>query len=95
MTAAKKNLQALVPAVLRNRINSTVMGMQRLSPGYSLTRFVIDASEAHCARLEELHNDGQRWPQTEKSELPRGARIMSSHAGDSSRITPDDPEGAQ
>ena len=58
----KRNLQAMVPGDHAARVYGTVQGMQRiLGSGYTLTRFLIDATEAHCAALETEHNDGQPW----------------------------------
>lgn len=94
MTKGKKNLQAMVPADHRDRVRNTVWGMQRNDPGYTLTRFLIEATEAHCRMLEERYNEGQPWPQTGGEGLQPGARITPARKGDSSRITPDvDEEG--
>ncbi|GAA3621844.1 hypothetical protein GCM10022199_27860 [Marihabitans asiaticum] len=97
----KENLQAQVPAQHAERVRGTVAGMQRVhGAAYTLTQFLLDATEEHCRRLEAEHHDGQPWPPMPKGDLPRGARIgqarpagrATSSTGDSSRITPE-PEG--
>lgn len=88
MARRKRNLQAMVPADHRDRVHNTVWGMQRNDPSYTLTRFLIEATEAHCQALEERYNDGNPWPQTGDEGLQPGARIRPARGGDSSRITP-------
>lgn len=84
----KRNLQAMVPIDHAARVYGTVQGMQRiLGSGYTLTRFIIDATEAHCATLEAEHHDAVPWPQAEPGDLARGARLSAARASDSSRIT--------
>lgn len=83
----KRNLQAMVPMDHAARVYGTIQGMQRiLGSGYTLTRFLIDATEAHCATLEAEHNDGKSWPPATPGGLAPGARIAASSARDSSRI---------
>ncbi|MFF5325137.1 hypothetical protein ACFY2Y_15590 [Janibacter hoylei] len=84
----KRNLQAMVPFDHAARVYGTVQGMQRiLGSGYTLTRFLIDATEAHCAALEAEHNEGQPWTPAAPGGLAPGARIAASSPSDSSRIT--------
>lgn len=84
----KRNLQAMVPFDHAARVYGTIQGMQRiLGSGYTLTRFLIDATEAHCATLEAEHHDGQPWPPAAPGGLAPGARIAAHPAGDSPRIS--------
>lgn len=73
---AKRNLQAQVPADHAARVRNTVAGMQRILGGrYTLTQFLIDATEAHCHALEVEHNAGRPWPQMGEGLQP-GARLQ-------------------
>ena len=98
----KENLQAQVPAQHAERVRGTVAGMQRVhGAAYTLTQFLLDATEEHCRRLEAEHHDGQPWPPMPKGDLPRGARIgqarpagnVTPSGGDSSRITREPDRG--
>lgn len=91
---AKKNLQAMVPADHADRVRNAVEGMQRIHGAkYTLTRFIIDATEAHCRDLEAAHHGGEPWPAAGEGGLPRGARIAQTPPSDSSRITPNENLG--
>lgn len=92
MASRKKPLQAMVPADHRDRVRNTVWEMQRKDPSYTLTRFLIDATEAHCRALEDRYNEGRPWPQTGAEGLQPGPRIRPAREGDSSRISADDEQ---
>lgn len=92
---SKKNLQAMAPADHVDRVRNTVKAMQRIHDDtFTLTQFLIDATEAHCRALEEKYNGGEQWPPSGEGVLRRGARIAHPPS-DSSRITPHSPEGEE
>ena len=77
----RENLQAQVPSDHAARVRGTVSGMQRLFGGrYTLTQFILDATQAHCRRLEEQYHDGEPWSPLTKGVLMRGARLGSPGA---------------
>lgn len=53
------------------RARGTLLGLQRLEPGWTMARFLEEAVEAHMATLQAKHNGGQPWPPTHEA-LPSG-----------------------
>ena len=81
VVSKRENLQAQVPSDHAARVRGTVSGMQRLFGGrYTLTQFILDATQAHCRRLEEQYHDGEPWSPLTKGVLMRGARLGSPGA---------------